>query len=111
MDHSDSDENCYFPHPCYERMSEEGEVEDEERVEGNEKKEEEGGWLIIEKRFKSTMLRNIRRIKRFARVHISPFSNSLEKAIFYGRRIDIDFAIKEFCGKFSANCQALAPNP
>ena len=101
MDHSDSDENCYFPHPCYE--SEEGEVEDEERVEGNEKKEEEGGWLIIEKRFKSTMLRNIRRIKRFVRVHISPFSNSLEKTIFYGKRINIEFAIEEFYGKFSAN--------
>ena len=99
MDNSDSDEICYSP--SWDEMMMSEEEEDEERVEENE--EEEGGWLIIEKSFKSTMLRNIRRIKRFARVHISPFSNSLEKAIFYGRRIDIDFAIEEFYGKFSVN--------
>ena len=99
MDHSDSDDNCYF-HPWndpYDRMTEEAKVKEEERREENEN--EEGGWLIIEKCFKSTMLRNIRRINRFARVHISPFSNSLEKAIFYGKRIDIEHAIEEFLSK------------
>ena len=65
--------------------------------------EEEGGWLIIEKRLKTTMLKNIRKIKKYARVHISPFSNNLEKAMFYGKHIDIQSAIKEFVGKFYKN--------
>ena len=78
-------------------MTEEAEVKEEKKMDENEN--EEGGCLIIEKCFKSTMLRNIRRINRFARVHISPFSNGLEKAIFYGKRIDIEYAIDEFLCK------------
>ena len=65
--------------------------------------EGEGGYLIIEKSLKSAMLRNIKRIKRYARVHISPFSPSLEMAIFYGRHNDIESAITEFLGKFFLN--------
>ena len=61
--------------------------------------EGEGGYLIIEKNLKSAILRNIKRIKRYAKVHISPFSPSLEIAIFYGRHDDIESAITEFLGK------------
>ena len=61
--------------------------------------EEEGGYLIIEKNLKSAILRNIKRIKRYAKVHISPFSPCLEMAIFYGRHDDIESAITEFKGK------------
>ena len=62
---------------------------------------EREGCLVIEKNLKSVMLRNIKRIKRFARVHISPFSPNLEMATFYGKPNDIDSAIGEFLGKFS----------
>ena len=61
--------------------------------------EGEGGYLIIEKNLKSAILRNIKRIKRYAKVHISPFSPCLEMAIFYGRHDDIESAITEFLGK------------
>ena len=64
---------------------------------------EREGCLVIEKSLKSVMLKNIKRIKRFARVHISPFSPNLEMATFYGKHKhnDIESAIREFLGKFS----------
>ena len=68
---------------------------------------EREGCLVIEKSLKSVMLKNIKRIKRFARVHISPFSPNLEMATFYGKRNDITSAIREFLGKFSV--KFLAP--
>ena len=69
------------------------EVEDAEYV-------EERGCLLMNKSLKSTMIRNIRRIKRFARVHISPYSPGMEKAIFYGNHNQIKDAIKEFISRF-----------
>ena len=70
------------------------EVEDAEYV-------EKRGCLLMNKSLKSTMIRNIRRIKRFARVHISPYSPGMEQAIFYGDRNQIADAIKEFISRFT----------
>ena len=74
-------------------------MKDSLEVEGEEY---EGGraCLIINKCLKSTMIRNIRRIKRFARVHIFPCAPGMEKAIFYGNRNQITDAMKEFISRF-----------
>ena len=67
---------------------------------GGEEYEGGRGCLIIEKCLKTTMIRNIRRIKRFARVHIWPYTPVMEKAIFYGNRNQIKDAMKEFISRF-----------
>ena len=76
-------------------------MKDSLEVEGEEY---EGGraCLIINKCLKSTMIRNIRRIKRFARVHIwpSPYAPGMEIANFYGNHNQIKEAMKEFISKF-----------
>ena len=70
---------------------------------------EREGCLVIEKSLKSVMLKNIKRIKRFARVHISPFSPNLEMATFYGNHNDIESAIREFLSKFSVKFLQIKP--
>ena len=67
---------------------------------GGEKYEVGRGCLIIETCWKSTMIRNIRRIKRFAGVHIGPYAPGMEIANFYGNRNKIKEAMKEFISRF-----------
>ena len=74
-------------------------MEDGLEVEG-EKYEVGRGCLIIETHWKSTMIRNIKRIKRFAGVHIAPYAPGMEIANFYGKRNQIKEAMKEFISRF-----------
>ena len=59
--------------------------------------------LIIEKSMKSIMIGRkggtIRRVKRFADVHIAKFSHILEQAIIKGQQNGISDAIHEFISR------------